>query len=194
MTIQTTLLVSHKGVDLHAATALRVMQRHLVGGDALRFLHRCEVHMFWDDGGGHRIDDLLQIGRYFNPNKHHYGQFTRRSDATDWADEALLGGASLPTNWPGDAATSDLTPLPDHLADILLGGEAPDGHTAVDLLAIPMGEPGALRSGVMWRLVIRNDGQDVARLADHLAIARGADQGLLVNPHLHGWLSVVRRR
>ena len=32
---QTTLLTSHKGVDLHAATAVRVMQRRLEGGDAL---------------------------------------------------------------------------------------------------------------------------------------------------------------
>ena len=69
--IQTTLLTSHKGVDLHAATAVRVMQRRLEGGDALAALHRCELHTFWNEGDGRRVADLLEVGRFYNPNKHH---------------------------------------------------------------------------------------------------------------------------
>jgi hypothetical protein len=190
---QTTLLVSHKGVDLHAATAVRVMQRRLEGGDALRALHRGELHTFWDAGDGRRVSDLLEIGRFFNPNKHHYGHFELAEAGEPWLGDLAQGGAALDPIWPGSAVASDLAPVDAGLTDRLLGGTVPDGHVAVDVAAFPLGEPGPILSGVLWRLILVDDGRDPGRLADKLTVARSGDQGLLVNPHLHGWLTAVRR-
>ena len=191
--IQTTLLTSHKGVDLHAATAVRVMQQRLEGGDALRALHRCELHTFWDDGDGRSVADLLQVGRFFNPNKHHYGHFERDAGDADWFDGATRGGGMLDASWPGPAQATDVEPRPADLAGHLLGGPVPEDCVAVDMIAVPLGEAGPILSGVLWRLVLADDGRDPLRLADRLAVTRSGDRGLLVNPHLHGWLTAVRR-
>ncbi len=197
--IQTTLLVSHKGVDLHAATALRVMQRRLEGGDALRALHRCELHTFFGEGDGRTVADLLRIGRFFNPNKHHYGHFELAEPGASWLAAPARGGAELAPAWPGRPLASDARPVAGaprddaHLDDALLGGPVPDGHVAMDVVAIPLGEPGPILSGVLWRLVLAADGRAPARLAERLAVTRAGDQGLLVNPHLHGWRTVLRR-
>jgi hypothetical protein len=193
MTVQTTLLTSHKGVDLHAATAVRVMRHRLADGDALRALHRCELHTFWGEGDGRTVAELLDVGRYFNPNKHHHGHFTSATPAAAWADEALVGGTELPADWPGEAVAGDLPAEGVTLYDALLGGPVPDDLVAVDLVTLPLGETAAVRSGVLWRLVLATEGRDPARLAERLAVVRRGDQGLLVNPHLHGWLARVRR-
>jgi hypothetical protein len=190
---QTTLLTSHKGVDLHAATAVRVMQRRLEGGDALRALHRCELHTFWGEGDGRRVADLLEVGRFYNPNKHHYGHFEADGDGATWLDGAGLGGGELAAAWPGRAVASDLAPVDAGLAERLLGGPVPDGQVAVDVAAFALGEPGPILTGVLWRLVLEDDGRQPDRLADRLAVSRHGEQGLLVNPHLHGWLVAVRR-
>lgn len=191
--IQTTLLTSHKGVDLHAATAVRVMQRRLADGASLRALHRCELHTFVAADGRALAAELLARGRYFNPNKHHYGHFELNPPAGDWLDAAALGGGELPAAWPGRPVASDLDPLADDLADRLLGGPAPAGAVAVDVVSLPLGEPGPVLSGVVWRLVLAADqGQSPRRLAERLAVTRSGDQGLLINPHQQGWLAVVR--
>lgn len=190
MSAQNTLLTSHKGVDLHAATAVRVMQRRLGGGDALVALHRCELHTVWEAPGAPAVADLLEIGRYFNPNKHHYGHFHLAAGESPWTSG--VGGA-LSAAWPGTPVASSLAAWPEDLYDRLLGGALPAGRVAVDVAAFPLGEPGPVASGVLWRLVIADDGRDPSRLADRLAIARAGDQGLLVNPHLEGWLTALRR-
>ncbi len=190
---QTTLLTSHKGVDLHAATAVRVMQRRLEGGDALAALYRCEMHTFWGDGDGRNVTDLLEVGRFFNPNKHHYGHFETDAGGPSWLAEAAVAGASLVSAWPGRSVASDLDALDDDLAERLLGGPVPADHVAVDIAAFPLGEPGPILTGVLWRLVLADDGRAPERLADRLAVTRSGDQGLLVNPHLHGWLVAVRK-
>lgn len=191
---QTTLLTSHKGVDLHAATAVRVMQRRLEGGDALRALHRCELHTFWDEGDGRRVQDLLEVGRFYNPNKHHYGHFEADAGGPSWLGDAAVAGGELAPAWPGRAVASDLEPAGDDLAERLLGGLVPADHVAVDIVAFPLGEPGPILTGVLWRLVLADDGRVPERLADRLVVSRSGEQGLLVNPHLHGWLVAVRRR
>lgn len=190
---QTTLLTSHKGVDLHAATAVRVMQRRLEGGDALQALYRCEMHTFWGEGDGRRVSDLLEVGRFFNPNKHHYGHFELSSQGAPWFGDMAVGGLDLDLAWPGPALSGDLEPLPTDLANRLLGGAIPDGCLAVDMATFPLGEEGPILTGVLWRLVLTDDGRDPHRLADRLAVTRSGDQGLLINPHLHGWLTAVRR-
>jgi len=190
---QTTLLVSHKGVDLHAVTALSVMQRRLEGGDALVALHRGEVHTFWGEGDGRTVSQLLHVGRYYNPNKHHFGHFEREAAGPTWLAAPAVGGDALPADWPGRACATDLDPPPADLAQALLGGPAPEGCVAVDVVAIALGEPGPVLSGVVWRLLLADDGRGPERLAERLAVTRTGDQGLLVNPHLHGWRTVVRR-
>ena len=190
---QTTLLTSHKGVDLHAATAVRVMQQRLEGGDALRALYRCELHTFWGDGDGRTVADLLQVGRFFNPNKHHYGHFEIVADGPDWFDGVTRGGGELDPAWPGAVQAGDVESRPADLLERLLGGPIPDDCVAVDMVAVPLGEPGPILTGVLWRLVLADDGRDPLRLADRLAVTRSGDRGLLVNPHMHGWLTAVRR-
>ena len=129
--IQTILLTSHKGVDLHAATALLVMKDRLEGGDRLAALFRCELHTFWGRPEGWTLERLLDVGRYLNTNKHHYGHFELAA-APVW-DEA---GGELAAAWPGDVRATDLEALADDagaLYDRLLGGAAPDGAVAVDV-------------------------------------------------------------
>ena len=75
MIIQTTLLTCHKGVDLHADTAERVIRNNLPGGEQLLALHRAELHTFWHEEGAEAPDSverMLTVGRFFNPNKHCY--------------------------------------------------------------------------------------------------------------------------
>lgn len=190
MSAQNTLLTSHKGVDLHAATAVHVMQRRLGGGDALVALHRCELHTVWEAPGAPAIADLLEIGRYFNPNKHHHGHFRLDGAVASWSAGA---GTALDAAWPGTPVASSLSPLPADLYDRLLGGAPAAGCVAVDVAAFPLGDAGPVISGVLWRLVLVDDGRDPLRLADRLAVVRSGDQGLLVNPHLEGWLTALRR-
>ncbi|HPF71859.1 MAG TPA: hypothetical protein PLQ13_14395, partial [Candidatus Krumholzibacteria bacterium] len=107
MSRRITLLTAHKGVDLHAATAARVMRGRLDGGDRLVALHRCELHTFADDAAGVSAARLLDNGRYFNPNKHHYGHFELEGAAA-WTDAS---GGALEAGWPGAARGSDLAAL-----------------------------------------------------------------------------------
>lgn len=190
--VQTTLLMAHKGVDLHAATAVRVMQRRLVGGEALQALYRCELHTFTVPAGRQLAAELLERGRYFNPNKHHFGHFELSPPAGDWHDPAALRGGDLPAAWPGRPVASDLRPLPVDLAVRLLGGAAPAGSIAVDVVSLPLGEQGPVLSGVVWRLVLADDGRDPRLLAERLAVTRSGGQGLLLNPHQQGWLIAMR--
>jgi hypothetical protein len=206
MSVQTTLLTVHKGVDLHAATAVRVMRDRLDGGEALVRLLRADYHGFWTDDTGTplsagaagtdataapAVERLLESGRYFNPNKHHYGHFVREAAGDPW-DDAESRGAELPEGWPGPAVASDLAVLDDLYAR-LLGGEPGAGEVAVDVCAWPLGQPGPLRSGVLWRLVLRPEGRAPARLAERLVVTRSARLGLLVNPHMEAWRVGLRR-
>lgn len=190
--IQTTLLTSHKGVDLHAATAVRVMQRRLAGGEDLQALYRCELHTFTVPDGQVLAAELLDRGRYYNPNKHHYGLFELDPPAGDWFAPGNLRGGDLPAAWPGRPVASDLQPLPADLAEILLGGPVPADCVAVDVVSLPLGDPGPALSGVVWRLILTDHGRDPRRLAERLAVTRSGEQGLLINPHQQGWLALVR--
>lgn len=193
MATQTTLLTVHKGVDLHAATAVRVMRERLEGGAALAALHRCEFHTYWDTAAGLTVRELLAAGRYFNPNKHHYGHF-ELPDAAVWRGGA--GGGPLPDAWPGNTIGSDVPQPTSALYDQLLGGPLPAGCRRFDLCAWPLGPESPLLSGVLWRLVLRvDDGVTTARaaeLAERLAVARSGKVGLLVNPHMESWLLAAR--
>jgi hypothetical protein len=194
MATQTTLLTVHKGVDLHAATAVRVMRDRLDGGGALVALHRCECHTFWNAAPGPTVAELLEVGRYFNPNKHHYGHF-ELADAALWHDGRA--GAPLPAAWPGVVVGSDVPKPTSALYDQLLGGPVPAGCRAFDLCAWPLGPERPLLSGVLWRLVIRADGAADASCgqtdhAERLAVTRSGKVGLLVNPHMESWLLAAR--
>ncbi len=105
--MQTTLLTSHKGVDLHAASALLVMQERLAGGEQLQDLLRCELHTFWGRPGGWSVARLLATGRFFNPNKHHFGVFVGPVAGADWFSDATAG-RQLAADWPGRVQDTDL--------------------------------------------------------------------------------------
>jgi hypothetical protein len=198
MSTQTTLLTAHKGVDLHAATAVRVMRARLEGGDALVRLNRAECHTFWTGagapaGGGRdapQVRHLLENGRYFNPNKHHYGHFDLDRDNALWTDEESRG-AALPAVWPGELVDTDLASAAG-LYDHLLGGGPNPDEAAVDVCAWPLGQAGPVLSGVLWRLVLRPERRDPGRLAERLVVTRTGSIGLLVNPHMEGWRVAVR--
>lgn len=184
-----TLLTSHRGVDLHAATARRVMQQRLAGGDRLADLRRCEFHVFGGLGSAAAgpapaLATLLGSGRYYNPNKHRYGHFEL---ASGFGWEQGSGGA-LPAGWPGRPLATDAAAPTADLLDLLLGGRAPEDHTAVDVAAWLRGQEGGLLSGTLWRLVIRGCGDQALATGTALAVARGGRDGLLVNPHLEYWL------
>lgn len=191
MSRQNTLLTSHKGVDLHAASAVRVMQDRLEGGRHLASLHRCELHTWRDDPADVSLVHLLDTGRFFNPNKHHYGFFVLE-DAQAWDNPR---GGDLAPGWPGQLKGTDVGELADDgpgLYTALLGGAVPAGHHAVDVASWSREQDGPVISGVLWRLVVQGSAEEAARLGDGLAVARSRKQGLLINPHMEAWLSLVR--
>ena len=193
-TSQTTLLTSHKGVDLHVATSLLVMKDRLEGGHLLEGLFRCEMHTFWGDADGLSIARLLDIGRYFNPNKHHYGHFDLAGGGPSWLDVAPAGNILAP-EWPGRAEGTDLDLSADEGGDLyqhLLRGAPFDGVSAVDVVSYPRGQEGPVLSGVLWRLLIRGDALSSLEMGCKLAVASHRKEGLLVNPHMESWLAVVR--
>ncbi len=199
MIIQCTLLTCHKGVDLHAETAVRVMRDRLEGGDRLVSLCRAEAHTFWresEEPATESVSRLLGIGRFFNPNKHHYAHFELPGAAGSWSDHPEeCRGASLPAGWPGNSIDTDLPGSEDDLFDRLLGGPPAPDQVAVDVLAFPLGEVATPLSGVLWRLVLADAGSgapNAETVARELIESRGARKGLLVNPHMQGWL-VARR-
>jgi len=193
-TLQTTLLTSHKGVDLHAATSLLVMKDRLDGGHLLESLFRCEMHTFRGGQDGMSMARLLDIGRYFNPNKHHFGHFEMAGSGPSWLDESPTGNILNP-EWPGSPRGTDLEPTADDdgdLYDRLLGGAAADGCTAVDVVSYPRGQEGPILSGVLWRLVIRGDTEASLEVGIKLAVASHRKEGLLVNPHMESWQATAR--
>ncbi len=205
MAEQVTLLTSHKGVDLHAATARRVLRDLPGGGERLLALARAEFHTFWPGTaapggvgvpGAERptVERLLATGRYFNPNKHHYAHFRLAGAGGSWTgrDEGCRG-AALPAGWPGTAVAGDCGGVGEGLLERLLGAAAPPaGGGSVDVCAFPLDASGPLLSGVLWRLVIGPGAAGVREVAEALAVTRGARHGLLVNPHMEGWLVAVR--
>jgi len=191
---QTTLLTSHKGVDLHAATAQRVMKERLKGGRLLEGLFRCEMHTFWGEEAGVSLARLLEIGRYFNPNKHHFGHFEWAGAKTSWLDKEPAGNA-LDPQWPGVPKGSDLGAAADEvggLYELLLGGRPAPGITPVDVVSFPRGEKGPVLSGVLWRLLIRGEADAALAAGRSLAVASHRKEGLLVNPHMEVWLAGAR--
>ncbi len=183
-----TLLTAHKGVDLHAATALRVIRERLDGGEHLSGLFRCELHTFSAGSVPGGESRLLTTGRYYNPNKHHFGIF-ELAGAPDIL--AMSESHDLPDLWPGTVTDSDLE-LETELYPRLLGGQVPGGQTAVDVVTFVRGQTGPVFSGVLWRLVLEVASRDGADLATRLAVARRRKEGLLLNPHLEQWLLAVR--
>ena len=196
MSLQTTLLTSHKGVDLHAASALLVMKDRLEGGDRLVNLLRCEMHAFWGRPAQVNLQKLLDTGRYFNPNKHHFGAFTIEVSDGPWFDCADCRGRAVVAGWPGSTSDTDLPCLNDPLAlyHTLLGGVPVAGNTAVDILSFDLGQGGPVLSGVLWRMVLSGDPDQAAEIGMNLAVARGRKQGLLINPHMEAWLSVEQEQ
>lgn len=192
MSLQTTLLTAHKGVDLHAASALLVMKNRLEGGNRLVNLLRCELHTFWDAPEGVTVARLLDTGRYFNPNKHHYGVFVAAKASQPWFSCDDCRGRTLPQGWPGALDSTDLVGSTSgtELYHRLLGGLPPAGHAAVDVLSFELDQQGPVLSGVLWRMVLAAEPDAALAIGQKLAVARSRKQGLLINPHMEAWLTV----
>ena len=191
MSLQTTLLTSHKGVDLHAASALLVMKERLEGGDRLVNLFRTEMHTFWGDTVPGGLDKLLNTGRYYNPNKHHYGHFRSEGANGDWFTCDDCRGRFVGADWAGALVGTDIDGVDQDsvsLYNTLLGGAPKEGLTPVDVIAFPLGQDGPVLSGVLWRLLISGDPATAIDTGHNLAVARGRKQGLLINPHMEAWL------
>ena len=186
------MLTSHKGVDLHAASALLVMKERLEGGHRLVNLFRTEMHTFWNDSVPGGMEKLLNTGRYFNPNKHHFGHFKCEDAAgPSWFNGEDCRGRSAGSQWLGDLSGTDLEGNylnSSALCEVLLGGAVDREQTAVDIIAFPLGQDGPVLSGVLWRLVISGDSATAAQVGHDLAVARSRKQGLLINPHMEAWL------
>jgi len=185
--IQGTLLTAHRGVDLHAASARRVMGRRLAGGERLLGLQRAVLHTCWrreGDPGALSLERLLAQGRFYNPNKHRFALAELDGAPTEWF---TASGHELPDGWPGALRDSDLPRGEGTVLDRLLGGPPAGGETVVDLCTFPLGERGPLLSGVVWRLRLPADEPAPAVLAENLAVARDRAHGLLVNPWMQGW-------
>lgn len=195
MTTQVTLMTGHKGVDLHAETAGRVVRGNLEGGEDLLSLHRAEFHTFWREDfaeAPESVARLLGVGRFYNPNKHHYAHLEHPAGHGPWfAADAVGHGEPLAEGWPGEVVDSDL-PAGGDAVERLLGGPAPEGAPVVDVVAFSLGEEGPLLSGVVWRLVMAPGTTDPVTKAEKLAVARSAREGLLVNPHMQGWRTALR--
>lgn len=192
MSLQTTLLTSHKGVDLHAASALLVMKDRLEGGQHLVNVLRCEMHTFWGQPDGIKVAKLLDTGRYFNPNKHHYGVFTSGATDTPWFDCEDCRGKKLPAAWPGDLVETDLRTDETgvEIFQTLLGGPVGEGLTALDVVSFELGQTGPVLSGVLWRLVLEGQGDEWMDVGMKLAVVRSRKEGLLINPHMEAWLQI----
>ena len=191
MSRQTTLLTSHKGVDLHAASALLVMKDRLDGGDRLVNLLRCEMHTYWDESVPGGMDTLLNKGRYYNPNKHHFGHFMNQQSGAAWFDCDDCRGKTLESTWLGELAGTDMEGQETDahaLYEILLGGRPAKGISAVDVISFPLGQSGSVISGVVWRMLIDGDAASAVEVGHNLAVARGRKHGLLINPHMEAWL------
>ena len=188
---QTTLLTSHKGVDLHAASALLVMKERLEGGERLQSLFRCELHTYWNEPARWNVDRLLDTGRFFNPNKHHFGVFTGPAAGATWlADETA--GRKLDADWLGPVQKTDLEAWQNNsrgLYNALLGGAVPDQCAAFDVVSFSYGQEGPVLSAVLWRLVLAGTAKEAAAIGEKLAVARHRKQGLLINPHMESWLA-----
>ncbi len=195
MIIQRTLLTCHKGVDLHAASAVRVMQRRLAGGERLLGLQRAEWHTFWQQQGRPEVlsvERLLDNGRYYNPNKHHFAVCELVDAGPAW--NGTGDDHALPAGWPGEGRRTDLPDGAGTILDRLLGGPTTDGQVTVDVCAFPLGEEGPLLSGVVWRLRLPADEPDPVAAATALAVAHDREHGLLVNPLMQGWRLAVAAR
>ncbi len=191
MSRQTTLLTSHKGVDLHAASALLVMKNRLEGGHQLVNLLRCEMYCFWDETVTGGMQALLNRGQYYNPNKHHFGHFTLDDAGASWFDGNDCRGKTVASNWIGQMVGTDLESndfQSSTLYDTLLGGCPVEGVSAVDVISFPLGQAGPVLAGVVWRLLISGPEESAREIGQNLAVARGRKQGLLINPHMEDWL------
>jgi hypothetical protein len=200
MIIQCTLMTSHKGVDLHAETASRVIRRDIAGGDRLLHLFRAEIHTFWrdtDQSPPETVERLLDIGRFYNPNKHHYGHFELPGASGPWfAPEFRAQGDELTAEWPGEVIGTDWSDGTAPLFTRLAGIHGDDAAKSIDVCTFPIGESGPLLSGVFWRLVLADGAagtETPAQLASRLIVAGGAGSGFLVNPHMQGWLIAAAR-
>jgi hypothetical protein len=208
-------LVRGRSVDLVAMTARRALQETLGLGDEVVDLYRDQLVCIAEVGepaAGHWTEAVAGRQHWFNPNKHRFASYLSSPGALD----AARGSGDWPSPWLQALVESD---RPDIVAaqeagtqqDLLSGWIAPvaaSGAFAVAFIAydledgvsrLPAGHwpaPGHEKlEAQLWTIVLKAD--DAARAlsrAEEILVTRTRTRGLLVHPHMEGWMAVGRPR
>jgi len=121
------------------------------------------------------------------------GHFLLPTTEEPWyRHEQNCWGLALPADWPGEPRGTDRGEPTADLHERMLGGQSAADWVAVDVCAYALGGSGPLLAGVLWRLLLQVPVEQAAETAERLITTRGGRDGLLVNPHMQGWLYSVR--
>lgn len=199
------LLVRRRGVDLVAMSALTALRGPCGLGDRLVALCRDDGYVLglsgaFDAAAWERA--CVARADWFNPNKHRYALYEGQPGALD----AARGVAAWPSPWltrrlgsdrPDLAATAGRDELEAWLAlpaqpsttrHSLLAWQCDDAVAALPHGHWPDAATGLVRL-TLWTLQLRaGSPDDAARLAEEAAITRTRERGLLVHPHMQGWV------
>lgn len=208
-------LVRGRSVDLVAMTARRALQTTLGLADEVVDLYRDQLVCIAGVEESAAADWTAAIGahqHWFNPNKHRFASYL----SADGALAAVRGQGTWPSPWLRALVDTD---RPDLAAsrdagdpqDLLSGWIAPpaeSGAFAVGFIAYDL-EDGVSRlpaghwpaptheklEALLWTIVLRAEDADRARArAEEILVTRTRTHGMLVHPHMEGWMAVGRPR
>ena len=208
-------LVRGRSVDLVAMTARHALRTTLGLGDEVVDLFRDQLVCIADVDESSARDWTAAVAahqHWFNPNKHRFASFLSAGGVFD----AVRGRSEWPSPWLSAAVDSDRPDLAAAAAsspvkDLLGAWIAPpsaSGAFAVAFMAYDL-EDGVSRlpaghwpardheilEAQLWTIVLRADDADRARTrAEEILVTRTRTRGLLVHPHMEGWMAVGRPR
>jgi hypothetical protein len=209
------LLVRHRTVDLVAMTAAHALRSELGLGAELVALTRDDVYVIEGEALGAPeawSRPCTERAHWFNPNKHRHALF----EAAPGAVEAVRNGTGFPRPWLGRVVSTDRSDLPSATD----GGRGPDvnrrglsrwlalpprpGVHAVAIASwdldqavtsLPPGPWPHPRAQLvrlqLWGLAVAGkDAETATARASEVAVTRRREQGLLIHPHVEGWIQL----
>lgn len=208
-------LVRGRSVDLVAMTAGRALRTTLGLGDEVVDLLRDQLVCIAgveDSTAGDWTAAVHAHQHWFNPNKHRFASYL----SSDGALAAVAGSGAWPSPWLRELVDTDRPDLmaardAGALGDLLAGWMAPpvvSGAFAVSFIAydledgvsrLPAGHwPGTeqqILQGVLWTLILRAPDAEAAKArAEEILVTRTRTDGMLVHPHMEGWMAVGAAR